>query len=186
MRYTNFKWNKPIFHQAAKYRCINCAYSCEVYSNFEWVESYIDDCHQCGAEQVAYFGLPVFLYRSDCYPTLSIDPATLPDEKAGCAECPHVKAKGGKFHWTELEITCWECEGGGMKFEEFIEGIRMDEFIEIAIEESKLKAPDIGYSYFVNGHEYYVGSTHNVYIEEFADQKQIVKANSWEFKFSAT
>lgn len=183
MNFTNYKWNKPIFLQAARYRCVKCFHSCEVYSNFEWVEGFIDTCHKCGTEQVETFYIPVFLYRWDCYPKLSIDPASLPEENTGCKECPHVKAVGGKYHWTELGLPCWECDSGGMVFEKYIDGEKMEEFIEIAIEQSKLKVPDMTYTRVENGHEYYYGTSHSI---AEPDKTQIVHIVNWEIDFSST
>ena len=157
-----------------------------MYSNFEFVEDSVSDCSKCGKDNAPTHYLPVFLYRWDCYPKLSIDPAYLSDEKMDCPDCCNTIGLTGHFHWTELRAVCWECESGKMLFSELIDGIKMGEFINIAIEESKLKAPEIGYTCSVNGHEYYVGSAHDLYIEELADQKQVVKTNNWEFKFSAT
>jgi hypothetical protein len=187
MKLTNFKWDVPFFKQAAQYKCDKCPHTCEVYSNFEWVKGYLDDCDKCGSENVECFYIPVFLYRWDNYPTLSIDPAILNDEVMGCPKCDHVKERGGKFHWTDLNITCWECEGGRMTFEQYIEGEKMEEFTEIAYEESKLKAPSIGFSCNDDDDEdsyhYLEPGGYNKYRDIKNENREYI---DWGFNFSAS
>ncbi len=157
MKLTNYKWDKPVFYQAAIYCCKNCGYKSEVYSNMELiVDKYeADFCGLCGLVTPNRSWV-YFLYRWDHYNygKLTTDLARLPKERTYCTECNLANGTSDDIHWTELMVDCPKCESE-MVFFEHTDGAKIDEFKEIAIEESKLKAPEMQYCYDFDEAKYY-------------------------------
>ncbi len=134
--------SKNVFFQVAIYACTCCGRKEEFVSLKQWMKKERGKCNECGKSDVEIFEADL-LYFYDPEENY-LFPATpdVPKSKTGCKE--HHGAD--KMHWTEGLIFCTHCDGFLMQFVEYTDGLYPEAYKKFAIEESKLRAPDVLYN----------------------------------------
>jgi hypothetical protein len=130
-----------IFFETALFACKCCGYKNEFLSTKEWATELKGVCTGCKKSDVILFK-PNLLFYYDVEENYIFP--VVPDTIHTRSFCKDHYEKD-RMHWTNFVICCSNCNDYLMYFVEYTNGFYPDAYEKFAIEQSKLRAPDLKY-----------------------------------------